>query len=101
MSDLGHRVTALEDQVVGIRETLAIVQNEQKHSGKTLDRIEAQLTEMCRSNQSNWAAAFKNPQTLLLGLIILGGLLGHDPMQLATMTMNPAAASSSALDIAP
>tara|TARA_R100000664_G_scaffold14444_1_gene22708 strand:- start:4296 stop:4601 length:306 start_codon:yes stop_codon:yes gene_type:complete len=101
MSDLDHRVTALEDQVVGIRETLAIVQNEQKHSVKTLDRIEAQLTEMCKQSQTNWASALKNPQTLLLGLVILGGLLGHDTMQLATMALHPAAASPAALDIVP
>ena len=35
MSDLDHRVTMLEETVGGIRETLAIVQNEQKHSVKT------------------------------------------------------------------
>jgi len=51
MSNLDQRVTVLEDQVGGIREALAIVQNEQKHSGKTLDRIEAQLTELSKRNQ--------------------------------------------------
>ena len=93
MSDLDNRVTALEDQVGGIRETLAIVQNEQKHSVKTLDRIEAQLTQMCHQTAPDWSTAFKNPQTIVLGLILVGGLLGHDTMMLAATTMNPALAS--------
>ena len=100
MSDLDNRVTALEDQVGGIRETLAIVQNEQKHSVKTLDRIEAQLGEMCKRSQMDWATVFKNPQTIVLGLILVGGLLGHDTMQLANAALNPSFASPT-VDIAP
>ena len=100
MSDLDNRVTALEETVGGIRETLAIVQNEQKHSVKTLDRIEAQLTEMCRRNQFDFSSALKNPQTIVLGLILIGGLLGHDTMQLASASMNPSFAAQT-VDIAP
>tara|TARA_R100001510_G_C7621768_1_gene182502 strand:+ start:566 stop:868 length:303 start_codon:yes stop_codon:yes gene_type:complete len=100
MSDLDNRVTALEDQVGGIRETLAIVQNEQKHSVKTLDRIEAQLTQMCNQTAPDWGSAFKNPQTIVLGLILIGGLLGHDTMQLANTAMNPALAAQT-LDTVP
>ena len=100
MSSLDQRVTILEDQVGGIRETLAMVQNEQKHSVKTLDRIEAQINEMCRRNQFDWSTAIKNPQTIVLGLILIGGLLGHDTMMLASATMNPALAGST-VDIVP
>ena len=100
MSNLDQRVTILEDQVGGIRETLAIVQNEQKHSVKTLDRIEAQITEMAKRNQFDWGTAIKNPQTIVLGLILIGGLLGHDTMMLASATMNPALAGST-VDIVP
>ena len=100
MSDLDHRVTMLEETVGGTRETLAIVQNEQKHSVKTLDRIEAQLTVLSSQNQTDWGSAFKNPQTIVLGLILIGGLLGHDTMMLANTAMNPALAGPM-LDMAP
>lgn len=100
MSNLDQRVTILEDQVGGIRETLAIVQNEQKHSVKTLDRIEAQLMVLSKKETSEWANAFKNPQTIVLGLVLIGGLLGHDTMMLASTAMNPALAGPS-LDIVP
>ena len=100
MTDLDNRVTALEETVGGIRETLAIVQNEQKHSVKTLDRIEAQLTQMCSQSAPDWGAAFKNPQTIVLGLILIGGLLGHDTMMLASTAMNPALAAQT-LDTVP
>ena len=100
MSNLDQRVTILEDQVGGIRETLAIVQNEQKHSVKTLDRIEAQITEMAKRNQFDWGTALKNPQTIVLGLILIGGLLGHDTMMLASTAMNPALAGPT-LDMVP
>jgi hypothetical protein len=100
MSNLDQRVTILEDQVGGIRETLAIVQNEQKHSVRTLDRIEAQITEMAKRDQINWGTAMKNPQTIVLGLILIGGLLGHDTMMLASTAVNPALASQT-LDTVP
>jgi hypothetical protein len=100
MSNLDQRVTVLEDQVGGIREALAIVQNEQKHSGKTLDRIEAQLTELSNRNQFDWGTALKNPQTIVLGLILVGGLLGHDTMMLANASINPALAGQT-LDMVP
>ena len=100
MSNLDQRVTVLEDQVGGIREALAIVQNEQKHSGKTLDRIEAQLIELSKRNQFDWGTALKNPQTIVLGLILIGGLLGHDTMMLANASMNPALAGPT-LDMVP
>jgi len=92
MSSLDQRVSNLEDQVGGIREALAMVQNEQKHSVKTLDRIESQLTEMCRRNQLDLGSALKHPQTIVLGLILIGGLLGHDTMMLANSALNPAMA---------
>ena len=100
MSNLDQRVTILEDQVGGIRETLAIVQNEQKHSVRTLDRIEAQITEMAKRNQFDWGTALKNPQTIVLGLILIGGLLGHDTMMLANTALNPALAAQT-LDTQP
>ena len=100
MSNLDQRVTILEDQVGGIRETLAIVQNEQKHSVRTLDRIESQITEMAKRNQFDWGTALKNPQTIVLGLILIGGLLGHDTMMLASTAMNPALAGQT-LDMVP
>jgi len=100
MSSLDQRVTNLEDQVGGIRETLAMVQNEQKHSVKTLDRIEASLHELNKRNQIDWGTALKNPQTIVLGLILVGGLLGHDTMMLASTAMNPALAGPT-LDIVP
>lgn len=100
MANLDQRVTVLEDQVGGIRETLAIVQNEQKHSVKTLERIESQLTLMCNQSQPDWGTAFKNPQTIVLGLILIGGLLGHDTMMLANASMNPAIAAQT-LDTVP
>ena len=100
MSNLDQRVTVLEDQVGGIRETLAIVQNEQKHSVKTLERIESQLTLLSSQNQTDWGTAFKNPQTIVLGLILVGGLLGHDTMMLASTVMNPALAGQT-LDMTP
>jgi hypothetical protein len=100
MSSLDQRVTNLEDQVGGIRETLAMVQNEQKHSVKTLDRIEASLSALNQRNQFDWASAIKNPQTIVLGLILIGGLLGHDTMMLANTAMNPALAGP-ALDMVP
>ena len=92
MSNLDQRVSNLEDQVGGIREALAMVQNEQKHSVKTLDRIESQLTEMSRRNQLDLGSALKHPQTIVLGLILIGGLLGHDTMMLANSALNPAMA---------
>jgi hypothetical protein len=100
MSDLDHRVATLEEQVGGIRETLAIVQNEQKHSVKTLERIEAQLTVMNNRTQFDWSTALKNPQTIVLGLILVGGLLGHDTMMLANAALNPALAAQT-LDTVP
>tara|TARA_R100001463_G_scaffold72166_1_gene126073 strand:- start:168 stop:470 length:303 start_codon:yes stop_codon:yes gene_type:complete len=100
MSSLDQRVTNLEDQVGGIRETLAMVQNEQKHSVKTLDRIEASLSDLNRRNSVDWGTALKNPQTIVLGLILVGGLLGHDTMMLASTAMNPALAGPT-LDIVP
>jgi len=100
MSNLDQRVTVLEDQVGGIRETLAIVQNEQKHSVKTLERIESQLTLLSNQNQTDWGTAFRNPQTIVLGLILIGGLLGHDTMMLASTAMNPALAGQT-LDMVP
>jgi hypothetical protein len=100
MSNLDQRVSNLEETVGGIREALAMVQNEQKHSVKTLDRIEAQLTVLSTQNQSDWGNAFKNPQTIVLGLILIGGLLGHDTMMLANTAMNPALAAQT-LDMAP
>jgi hypothetical protein len=100
MSDLDHRVTVLEETVGGIRETLAIVQNEQKHSVKTLDRIESQLVLLCKQDKEDWSEAFKNPQTIVLGLVLIGGLLGHDTMMLANAALNPALASP-VLDMVP
>ena len=93
MSNLDQRVSNLEETVGGIREALAMVQNEQKHSMKTLDRIESQLTELTRRNQVDLGSALRNPQTIVLGLVLVGGLLGHDTMMLASAALNPALAT--------
>ena len=93
MSNLDQRVSNLEETVGGIREALAMVQNEQKHSVKTLDRIESQLTELTRRNQVDLGSALRNPQTIVLGLVLVGGLLGHDTMMLASAALNPALAT--------
>ena len=100
MSSLDQRVSSLEETVGGIREALAMVQNEQKHSVKTLDRIESQLTELTRRNQVDLGSALRNPQTIVLGLILIGGLLGHDTMMLANAALNPALAGAT-VDIVP
>ena len=93
MSNLDQRVSNLEETVGGIREALAMVQNEQKHSVKSLDRIESQLTELTRRNQVDLGSALRNPQTIVLGLVLVGGLLGHDTMMLASAALNPALAT--------
>ena len=43
MSGLEQRVTNLEEQVGGIRETVAVIQTEQKYTVGALGRIEERL----------------------------------------------------------
>tara|TARA_R110000765_G_scaffold23135_1_gene58752 strand:+ start:674 stop:979 length:306 start_codon:yes stop_codon:yes gene_type:complete len=80
MSGLETRVTNLEEQVGGIRETVAIIQNEQKHTVSALGRIEERLEEM--RDRSLWGliGTLKHPQTIILILTILGGLMGNNAM---------------------
>ena len=80
MSGLETRVTNLEEQVGGIRETVAIIQNEQKHTASALGRIEERLEE--GRDRSLWGliGTLKHPQTIILILTILGGLMGNNAM---------------------
>ena len=80
MSGLELRVTNLEEQVGGIRETVAVIQNEQKHSVSALGRIEERLDEMSERSLWNLASAIKHPQTLIMILTVLGGLLGNNAL---------------------
>ena len=93
MSGLELRVTNLEEQVGGIRETVAIIQNEQKHNVGALGRIESRLDEM--SERSLWSitGALRHPQTIIMVLTVLGGLLGNNAMLAMADTMAAANAS--------
>ena len=80
MSGLEQRVTNLEEQVGGIRETVAVIQTEQKYTVSALGRIEERLDEMGRRSLWNLSSAIKHPQTLIMILTVLGGLLGNNAL---------------------
>ena len=80
MSGLEQRVTNLEEQVGGIRETVAVIQTEQKYTISSLDRIEERLDEMRSRSLWSITAALRHPQTLIIVLTILGGLLGNNAL---------------------
>ena len=80
MSGLEQRVTNLEEQVGGIRETVAVIQTEQKYTISSLDRIEERLDEMRSRSLWSLTSALRHPQTLIIVLTILGGLLGNNAL---------------------
>ena len=80
MSGLEQRVTNLEEQVGGIRETVAVIQTEQKYTISSLDRIEERLNEMGQRSLWSITSALRHPQTLIIVLTILGGLLGNNAL---------------------
>ncbi len=80
MSGLETRVTNLEEQVGGIRETVAVIQTEQKYTVGALGRIEERLDEMRTRSLWSLAGALKHPQTLIMILTVLGGLMGNNAM---------------------
>ena len=93
MSGLELRVTNLEEQVGGIRETVAIIQNEQKHTVGSLGRIESRLDEMSERSLWSLTGALRHPQTIIMILTVLGGLLGNNAMLAMADTMATANAS--------
>ena len=80
MSNLEMRVTNLEEQVGGIRETVAVIQTEQKYTVSALGRIEERIDEMRDRSLWSVATALKHPQTLIMILTVLGGLLGNNAL---------------------
>jgi hypothetical protein len=80
MSGLETRVTNLEEQVGGIRETVAVIQTEQKYTVGALGRIEERLDEMRERSLWSLVGALKHPQTLIMILTVLGGLMGNNAM---------------------
>ena len=93
MSGLETRVTNLEEQVGGIRETVAIIQNEQKHTVGSLGRIESRLDEMSQRSLWSLSGALRHPQTIIIILTVLGGLLGNNAMLAMADTMGQANAA--------
>jgi hypothetical protein len=80
MSGLELRVTNLEEQVGGIRESVAVIQTEQKHTVSALGRIEERLDEMNQGSLLGLAGSIRHPQTIIIILTILGGLMGNNAM---------------------
>ena len=99
MSGIEARVTNLEEQVGGIRESVAIIQTEQKHTVNSLGRIEERLDEISQSSLLSLTGAIRNPQTIVIILTILGGLLGNNAMLAMADTMSQANASET-VDVA-
>ena len=99
MSGIEARVTNLEEQVGGIRESVAIIQTEQKHTVSSLGRIEERLDEISQSSLLSLTGAIRNPQTIVIILTILGGLLGNNAMLAMADTMSQANASET-VDVA-
>jgi hypothetical protein len=93
MSGLELRVTNLEEQVGGIRETVAVIQTEQKYTVSALGRIEERLDEMGQRSLWSITGALRHPQTIILILTVLGGLLGNNAMIAMADSMNQANAS--------
>ena len=99
MSGLELRVTNLEEQVGGIRESVAIIQTEQKHTMNSLDRIEERLDEIRQGSLLSLTGAIRNPQTIVIILTILGGLLGNNAMLAMADTVGQANATET-VDVA-
>ena len=100
MSGLDQRVTNLAEQVGGIRETVAVIQTEQKYTVSALGRIEERLDEMGQRSLWSISSALKHPQTLIMILTVLGGLLGNNAMIAMADSMSQANAAET-VDIAP
>ena len=99
MSGIETRVTNLEEQVGGIRESVAIIQTEQKHTVNSLGLIEERLDEISQSSLLSLTGAIRNPQTIVIILTILGGLLGNNAMLAMADTMSQANATET-VDVA-
>ena len=99
MSGLELRVTNLEEQVGGIRETVAVIQTEQKYTVSALGRIEERLDEMGQRSLWSITGALRHPQTIILILTVLGGLMGNNAMIAMADSMATANASQT-IDIA-
>ena len=99
MSGIEARVTNLEEQVGGIRESVAIIQTEQKHTVSSLGRIEERLDEISQSSLLSLTGAIRNPQTIVIILTILGGVLGNNAMLAMADSMSPANATET-VDVA-
>ena len=78
MSGLETRVTNLEEQV------------EQKHTVGSLGRIEERLDEMSQRSLWSLTGALRHPQTIIIILTVLGGLLGNNAMIAMADTMSQA-----------
>lgn len=63
MSGLELRVTNLEEQVGGIRESVAVIQTEQKYTVSALGRIEERLDEMRSRSLWSITSALRHPDT--------------------------------------
>ena len=100
MSGLETRVTNLEEQVGGIRESVAIIQTEQKHTVSSLGRIEERLDEMNQGSLLGLVGSIRHPQTIIIVLTILGGLMGNNAM-LAMADTLAAANATETVDIEP
>ena len=83
-ADLIVRVSSLEEQVGGMRESLAVLHNEQGHTQEALTRIEGQLGTLCGGTRSSWANAMREPQAILIIFAIIAGLFGSDTAILAS-----------------
>ena len=100
MSGLELRVTNLEEQVGGIRESVAVIQTEQKHTVSALGRIEDRLDEMNQGSLLGLVGSIRHPQTIIIILTILGGLMGNNA--LLAMADNLASANATeTVDIEP
>ena len=93
MSGLELRVTNLEEHVGGIRDTVAIIQNEQTQTVGSLGRIASRLAEMSERSLWSLTGALRHPQTIIMILTVLGGLLGNNAMLAMADTMATANAS--------
>ena len=100
MSGLELRVTNLEEQVGGIRESVAVIQTEQKHTVSALGRIEDRLDEMNQGSLLGLVGSIRHPQTIIIILTILGGLMGNNAM-LAMADTLAAANATETVDIEP
>ena len=79
---------------------MAVIQTEQKYTVSALGRIEERLDEMGRHSLWSISGALRHPQTLIIILTVLGGLLGNNAMIAMADTMSQANAAET-VDISP